>query len=80
MDCELVNRCAVDPNTISNPSINGWITTQKNISPTRQDTIIQIPEFDYSNADCPWMLYELMSHETNLIRVADKTLVYNSAL
>jgi hypothetical protein len=80
MDCELVNRCAVDPNTITNPSTNGWSTTQKNNAPTRNDTVIQIPDFEYSNADCPWILYELLNHESNYIKVVDKTLVYSTAI
>ena len=79
MDCELVNRCAVDPNTITNPSTNGWSTSQTDSTPTRQETIIQIPDFEYSNADCPWMLYELQDHESDKIKVVDRTLVYNSA-
>jgi hypothetical protein len=80
VDCELVNRCAIDPNTITNPTTNGWSTSQKNNSPSRQDTVIQIPDFEYSNADCPWMLYELLSHESDYIKVVDKTLVYSTAI
>ena len=74
-DCELVNHCSEDPNVISN--IN-WNTAQVINSPTRLSTLASIPEFSYSNPDCPLLAYSLSNHDSSIISVAGSTITYNT--
>jgi len=62
-DCELINKCDLDPNTITIPTNGGWKKTNLNESPTRKETAITIPSFDFSNKDCGLMFYELKNYD-----------------
>jgi len=55
-----VNKCDLDPNVITIPALNGWDTTIENETPTRSDTKVTIPGFDFSNPDCGLMFYEVL--------------------
>ena len=70
VDCELVNKCDLDPNVITIPALNGWDTTIENETPTRSDTKVTIPGFDFSNPDCGLMFYEVLE-QTDKTDVAD---------
>ena len=69
-DCELVNKCDLDPNTITIPAVGGWKKTNVNETPTRKETTVTIPSFDFSNKDCGLMFYELKNHKAEEISLS----------
>jgi hypothetical protein len=77
MDCQLINKCDTDPNTISIPP-GGWDMTQKDETPNRGSKKITIPGFKFSNPDCPLLFYSLKSHESQYISVLGPVITYKS--
>lgn len=52
----MISKCDIDPNTITNLN---WDTAIVNEIPSRVDTTISIPEFQFSNEDCGLLSYTL---------------------
>lgn len=76
-ECELVNKCDTDPNTISIPA-GGWDTTQQDETPNRSSKQITIPGFKYSNPDCGHLFYEIKNHESSYMSLWGDKITYKS--
>ena len=77
-ECEPNIRCDIDLNTISVPTSGGFEQIVLNETPTRQATLITIPEFDYSHNDCKLLKYELIDHTAAEISLTGYTITYQT--
>jgi hypothetical protein len=75
VDCQMIDRCNTDPNTITNIS---WNTKYENKNPTRSNTKLLIPDFKFSNSDCKLMSYTLMGHDPSKVWISGSNVEYKT--